>query len=197
MRRFLIITLSLGGLGLVIWLLRRSDLPESDLSASAGSRLQPPSRGADELSKPASGPVSQPEPVDGCEQLMAELVEIRARVVEERLVTEPTAERVSQPDRKLGYQSSAGRYNDALDIAGDKRRAVDGPPRGVPYFQLFFMDRQGLFEAVLEAEDLPPHDVMPSPQSAARIKEIADEAFRLHEDMLAERDAPLANDKMA
>lgn len=69
--------------------------------------------------------------------------------------------------------------------------------RGVPYFQLFFMDRQGLFEAVLEAEDLPPHDVMPSPQSAARIKEIADEAFRLHEEMAAEETTPLANDKTA
>jgi hypothetical protein len=125
------------------------------------------------------------------------------------------------PERKLGYQaSSAGRYHDALlDIAGDsgvqlmaclariradvvervERRPlfVMAEQRGVPYFQLIFMDRQGLFEAVLEAEDLPPHEVMPSPQSAARIKEIADEAFRLHEEMAAEETTPLANDKTA
>jgi hypothetical protein len=219
-RRFLIITFCLGGLGLLTWLLRRSGLPGSDPSAVAGPRPQPPSHGADdEFSEPVSEPVTQPEPVDGGEALMAELVEIRAEVVEERLGTGPASEAVSQPEQEPAPQPS-GRYDDArLDIAADsgeqlmaelaqiradvvervERRPlfVMAEQRRVPYYQLFFMTKQELFEAVLEAEGLPPDDVTPSPQSAERIKEIAAEAFRLDEQVAAEEATHLANNKTA
>jgi hypothetical protein len=219
-RRFLIITLCLGGLGLLIWLLRRSGLPESDLSAGAGPRPQPPRPEVDdESSAPGSEPVSQPEPVENGE-MMAELVDIRAEVVQERPVTEPASERVWRAEQEPGYRPSfASRDDDVpLDIAGDsseqlmaelaqiqadvveqvERRPlfVMAEHRGVPFFHLFSMTKQELFDAVLEAEGLPPHDVTPSPQSAERINEIAAEAFRLHEQQ-AEETAHLANNKTA
>ncbi len=257
-RRFVIITLCVCGLGILIWLWRRSGLPEPDLSASRGHRPQSRNEGVDELREPTPENVSQPGSVDGGERLMAELVEIRANVVGERSVTGPASENVPQPElvdggerliaelveiradavdngsltgpasesvpqpqRTLGYQpSSACRCDDALvDIAEDTNQLsmaelaqiradvvervahrplfVMGEQRSVPHFQLFFMTKQELFEAVLEAEGLPPHDVAPSPQSAARIKEIAAEAFRLHQKIAADETTHLADDKSA
>jgi len=67
--------------------------------------------------------------------------------------------------------------------------------RGVPFYELFRMTKQELFEAVLEAEGLPPHDVTPSPQSAARIREIAAEALGLHEQIAT--DAHVRSDQTA
>jgi hypothetical protein len=217
-RRFLIITLCLGALGLVAWLLRRQRLPESDLSASARSRSQPPREAVDEpVSEPASESVSGSEPVDSGEQLLAELVQIRAEAVEERLVAEPAI----APERGPEHEPlSARRYDDAvLDLAGEsgeqlmaelaqiradvvervERRPlfVMAEKRGVPFYHLFSMTKQELFEAVLEAERLPPHDVTPSPQSAARIKQIVAEAFRLDEEIAAEQTAHLAKNKTA
>jgi hypothetical protein len=243
-RRILIITLCLG---LVIWLWWRSGLSESDFSEGVWPRPQSPSQGVDdEFSEPVSEPVSQAEPVDGSEELMAELVEIRAEVVEtgqfrapasvsvsqpapvdsgkelmaelveihpevvqERPVTEPVSELVSQAQREDAPLDMAGDSGEQLmaelaqiraEVVGRVERRplfVMAEQRHVPYSQLFFMTKQELFEAVLEAEGLPPHDVMPSLQSAERIKEIAAEALHLHEEMEAEEAAHRANGKTA
>ncbi len=155
--------------------------------------------------------------LDSGEQLVARLAQIRAELVEERLVAEP----MSEPDRKLAYQPpDAGTRDDAvLDPASDdgeqlmvelaqiraelpervERRPlfVMAEQRGVPYFRLFSKSKQELFEAVLEAEGLPPHDVHPSPESAARIREIVAEALRRHEQIAAEEAARPADDKTA
>jgi hypothetical protein len=216
MRRLLIITLCLSGLGLLIWLSRRSGLPEVDLTAGAGPRPEPPSQGVDnDLRKPAS----RSEPVDGGEALVAELVEIPAEVAEIRLVPEPASESVSQPEEEMAPQPPGSYGDPRLDIAGDrgdrllaeltqiradvvervKRRPLFemAQQRGVPYFELYFMTKQELFETMVEAEGLPPHDVPPSPQSAERIKDIAAEAVRLHQQIEAEETAHLANNKTA
>jgi hypothetical protein len=149
--------------------------------------------------------------LDSGEQLMARLAQIRAELVEE-LVAEPASEPV------LAYQPpDAGTCDDAVldparddgeqlmvelaQIRADLPERVERRPlfvmaeqRGVPYFHLFSKTKQELFEAVLEAEGLPPHDVHPSPESAARIREIVAEALRRH---AAEEAARPADDKTA
>jgi hypothetical protein len=172
--------------------------------------------------EPASTPVPQPEPVDGDEQLMADLIEDRAEVVDERPVTEPAWRSVSEPEQERAPEPPSGGHGDGgvpLDLVGnggeelmaelaliraDVVERVERRPlfvmaerRGVPFFQLFSMTKQELFEAVLKAEGLPPHDVTPSPQSAARIREIAAEALGLHEELAAEGAAHLLSDQTA
>jgi hypothetical protein len=58
--------------------------------------------------------------------------------------------------------------------------------RNVPYFRLFFMTKEELLDAILEVEHVPPHDVMPSPEALERVREIAAEAYRRHEEIAAE-----------
>jgi hypothetical protein len=158
------------------------------------------------------------EPIDGGDQLNAQLFQIRTDMVQERASTQAASQPASQPDRQSGHQLSfeekngdarlgtAGRERDQLmselaQIRAEVAERVDRRPlfmlaqqRRVPYFQLFFMTKQEIFEAVLEAEDLPPHDVIPSQQSAHRVRAIAAEAFRLQEKIGAEE---LTNDQTA
>ena len=58
--------------------------------------------------------------------------------------------------------------------------------RGLPNHELFTMTSKQLLEAILAAEGLPPADVLPSPQTEQRIRDIAVEAFQRHEQFLAE-----------
>ena len=58
--------------------------------------------------------------------------------------------------------------------------------RNVPYFRLFFMTKPELLDAILEVEHVPPHDVMPSQEALDRVREIAAEAYRRHEEIAAE-----------
>ena len=41
-------------------------------------------------------------------------------------------------------------------------------------------------DAILEVEHVPPHDVMPSQEALDRVREIAAEAYRRHEEIAAE-----------
>ncbi len=61
--------------------------------------------------------------------------------------------------------------------------------RNVPYFRLFFMTKPELLDAILEVEHVPPHDVMPSQEALERVREIAAEAYRRHEQIAAEEAA--------
>ena len=155
---------------------------------------------------------------DGGDQLNAQLFQIRGHMAQERASPQVASQPAWQPDRQLGHQRSseatngdarlgtAGRERDQLmaepaQIRAEVAERVDRRPlftmaqqRRVPYFQLFFMTKQELFEAVLEAEDLPPHDVIPSQQSAHRVRAIAAEAFRLQEEIGAHH---LTNDQTA
>jgi hypothetical protein len=58
--------------------------------------------------------------------------------------------------------------------------------RNVPYFRLFFMTKSELLDAILEVEHVPPHDVMPSQEALERVREIAAEAYRRHDEIAAE-----------
>jgi hypothetical protein len=61
--------------------------------------------------------------------------------------------------------------------------------RGLPNHELFTMSSEQLLDAILEAEGLPPADVLPSPHSEDRMMAVADEAYRRHEEYLAEEAA--------
>jgi len=169
---------------------------------------------------PAFAPVSRPEPIDDGEHLVAELIEVRAEAVDERRVAESPLRPVSATVQARAPQAAPGWHGDgdvSLDavvdageelmtelarIRADVVERVERRPffvmaerRGVPFYELFRMTKQELFEAVLEAEGLPPHDVTPSPQSAARIREIAAEALGLHEQIAT--DAHVRSDQTA
>jgi hypothetical protein len=166
--------------------------------------------GQEPVARPTSAPVSQPEQVDGGEHLMAELIEVGAEAVDELRGTDSPLRHVSALEQDRADQTPSGGYRDGSKelmaelarIRADVVERVERRPffvmaerRGVPFFQLFSMTKHELFEAVLEAEGLPPHDVTPSPQSAARIREIAAEALGLHDEMAA--DAHLRSDQTA
>ena len=65
--------------------------------------------------------------------------------------------------------------------------------RGLRNHNLFMMSSEQLLDAILEAEGLPPADVLPSAHTEERVMAVAAEAHRRHEEYLAdeaaERDA--------
>jgi hypothetical protein len=61
--------------------------------------------------------------------------------------------------------------------------------RGLPNHKLFTMTPEQLLDAILEADGLPPADVLPSPQTEERVMAVAAEAHRRHEEYLAEEAA--------
>jgi hypothetical protein len=169
-RRFLIITLCLFGVGVLALLLMRQsrasapDMPEPadwEPEAAEQPRPQPEPVAArepepePEPAPPADDVVAPPAAEDG-ERLLAELAQIRAEVVE-RVERRP------------------------LFVMAEQR--------GVPYFRLFFMTKPELLEAILEAEGVPPADVRPSPVSAARVRAVVAEAYRRDQEIAAEEAA--------
>jgi hypothetical protein len=168
-RRFLIITLCLFGVGvLALLLMRQARVPAPGMPAAADPEPevaeepqpepvaeQPEPVAEPEPDHPADDVVAPPAAEDG-ERLLAELAQIRAEVVE-RVERRP------------------------LFVMAEQR--------GVPYFRLFFMTKPELLEAILEAEGVPPADVRPSPASAARVRAVVAEAYRRDQEIAAEEAA--------
>jgi hypothetical protein len=168
-RRFLIITLCLFGVGvLALLLMRQARVPAPGMPAAADPEPEVAEEPQPEPVAEQPEPVAEPEPdhaaddvvappaAEDGERLLAELAQIRAEV----------AERVER--RPLFMMAEQ---------------------RGVPYFRLFFMTKQELLEAILEAEGVPPADVRPSAASAARVREVAAEAYRRDQEIAAEEAA--------
>lgn len=212
MRRFLIIGACLIGLGWLVWLLwRKSASTEGVSQLEADAVVIPePEMGVAVEAEPGSfsavtvvDHLSSDEWV-GAERVSApespvDLDEARADVHE----VAPESNRRSEQsvtaygDREQILAELAQIRADVVERVERQPLFVMADQHGVPYFRLFLMTKQELFEAVLEAEGLPPNDVTPSLQSAERIKEIAAEVFRLHEEIEAEETAHPANDKTA
>jgi hypothetical protein len=80
-------------------------------------------------------------------------------------------------------------------VARVERRSlyVMAHERGLPNHALYMMTPEQLLEAILEAEGLPPADVLPSQQTEERVMAVADEAYRrdleYRGEQAAERDA--------
>jgi hypothetical protein len=166
MRRVLLITLCLFGLGLLVWMLRRApsgDVPDplvEEEPPEPSFEPQPPEAETAPLdARPGPVPDVRGEAAEAeADQLLEELARLRADVVE-RVERRP------------------------LFVMAEQR--------GVPYFRLFFMTKPELFQAVLDAEGIPPADVRPSAETADRVRALAAEAFRRHEEIAAEEAAEM------
>ena len=64
-----------------------------------------------------------------------------------------------------------------------------GQSRGLPNHELFSMSPDHLLDAILNAEGLPPADVLPSPENADRIRSVMAEAFQRQDEYAAEEAA--------
>ena len=163
---------------------------------------------ASEMDEPEREPYTEPEPVEEPEPVVESEPEPYAEpepVVESE--PEPVAEAepeteqlpvVDPPDEDVVAPSAQGedgngRMSEMTALRAEIVERVERRPlfvmaeeRNVPYFRLFFMTKPELLDAILEVEHVPPPDVMPSQEALERIREIAAEAYRRHEEIAAE-----------
>ena len=171
---------------------------------------------ASEMDEPEREPYTEPEPVEEPEPVVDSEPELVVEsepepyaepepVVESE--PEPVAEAepeteqlpvVDPPDEDVVAPSAQGedgngRMSEMTALRTEIVERVERRPlfvmaeeRNVPYFRLFFMTKPELLDAILEVEHVPPPDVMPSQEALERIREIASEAYRRHEEIAAE-----------
>jgi hypothetical protein len=177
MRRFLIVCLCLFTVGFALLLVLATR------ERAADDRLQQvdPEPQADD-----TGPaevederVEQPVPAD-------------VVALADRAVRTPDSD--PEPDRAGGEAELA--LERLVSVRADVVAKVERRPlfvmaheRGLPNHELFTMTSEQLLEAILEAEGLPPADVLPSPQTEERVMAVAAEAHRRQEEYLAEEAA--------
>src|SRR3954447_9285399 len=166
MRRLLLISLCLFGLGLLVWMLRRA--PAGDLPDPLVEE-EPP-----EPSFEPHPPEAETAPIDAG---TGTVPDVRG------------ADAQADPDQLL--DELARLRADVVDRVERRPLFVMAEQRGVPYFRLFFMTKTELFQAVLDAEGIPPADVRPSAETADRVRALAAEAFRRHEEIAAEEAAEM------
>jgi len=166
MKRLLIIGLCLFGLGLVVWMLRRA--PAGDLPDPLVEE-EPP-----EPSFEPQPPEAETAPLDAGSGTVPD---VRGDAAD------------ADPDELL--EELARLRADVVERVERRPLFVMAEQRGVPYFRLFFMTKPELFEAVLDAEGVPPADVRPSPETAERVRTLAAEAFRRHDEIAAEEAAEM------
>src|SRR3954447_23122885 len=166
MRRLLIIGLCLFGLGLLVWMLRRA--PTGDLPDPLVEEEPPEPSFEPQPPEAETGPLAgDPGPVP----------DVRG------------GEADADPDGLL--EDLARLRDDVVERVERRPLFVMAEQRGVPYFRLFFMTKPELFQAVLDAEGIPPADVRPSAETADRVRALAAEAFRRHEEIAAEEAAEM------
>ena len=193
MRRLLIIFLCFFGGGVLLLLLLRAargpaqeaGQPEREPEPE-GERFAEPERGAELEPEPVAEPepeaVAEAEPEPAAEAGQ-ETEEIPVVDLPDEDVVAPSA----QGDDGKGRMAEMAALRDEIVERVERRPLfVMAEERNVPYFRLFFMTKPELLDAILEVEHVPPHDVMPSQDALDRVREIADEAYRRHEEIAAE-----------
>jgi len=155
---------------------------------------------ASEMDEPEREPYIEPEPVQEPEPVVESEPEPYAEP-EPVAESEPETEQlpvVDPPDEDVVAPSAQGedgngRMSEMTALRTEIVERVERRPlfvmaeeRNVPYFRLFFMTKPELLDAILEVEHVPPPDVMPSQEALERIREIAAEAYRRHEEIAAE-----------
>lgn len=155
---------------------------------------------ASEMDEPEREPYTEPEPVEEPEPVVESEPEPYAEP-EPVAESEPETEQlpvVDPPDEDVVAPSAQGedgngRMSEMTALRTEIVERVERRPlfvmaeeRNVPYFRLFFMTKPELLDAILEVEHVPPPDVMPSQEALERIREIAAEAYRRHEEIAAE-----------
>ena len=163
---------------------------------------------ASEMDEPEREPYTEPEPVEEPEPVVDSEPELVVESEPEPYAEpEPVAESepeteqlpvVDPPDEDVVAPSAQGedgngRMSEMTALRTEIVERVERRPlfvmaeeRNVPYFRLFFMTKPELLDAILEVEHVPPPDVMPSQEALERIREIASEAYRRHEEIAAE-----------
>ena len=181
MRRLLIIFLCFFGVGVLLLLVLR---------AARGP--------APEMDEPEREPYTEPEPVAEAEPLAEPEPEAEPEPAAEAGQETEEIPVVRLPDEDVVAPSAngdggKGRMAEMTALRAEIVERVERRPlfvmaeeRNVPYFRLFFMTKPELLEAILEVEHVPPHDVIPSQEALERVREIAAEAYRRHEEIAAE-----------
>ena len=171
MRRLLIISLCLAGLGLLVWMLRRPPAGGSpdplveEAPPEPSFEPQPPEAEREDHMPADAGPGPVPD------------------------VRRGEAEPAGRPDPDELLEELARLREDVVERVERRPLFVMAEQRGVPYFRLFFMTKPELFQAVLDAEGIPPADVRPSPETAERVRALVAEALRRHAEIAAEEAA--------
>jgi hypothetical protein len=176
-RRLLIISLCLLGVGvLLLMVLRASRGPAPEADEPEREPYWEPEPAVE--AEPAPEP--EPEPAAEADQ---ETEQMPAVDVSDQDVVAPPPQR----------DDGRGRMAEAEAIRAEIVERVERRPlfvmaeeRNVPYFRLFFMTKPELLDAILELEHVPPHDVMLSQEALDRVRDIAAEAYRRHEEIAAE-----------
>jgi len=206
-RRLLIISLCLLGVGVLLLLVLRSargPAPGMDEPEREPFRRPEPVVEAEPEPEPAAEPepvveaepepepAAEPEPVVEAEpELEPEPAAEAGQETEQIPVVDPPDEHVVAPSAK--GDDGRGRIAEAAALRAEIVERVERRPlfvmaeeRNVPYFRLFFMTKPELLDAILEIEHVPPDDVMPSQEALERVREIAAEAYRRHDEIAAE-----------
>ncbi len=173
MRRFLIIVAVLLGLWVLLVLLR--------VSRSAPS----PDGGIAEQEPEPVGEQNEPPPVVAEEEAgdVTERIDAIQRLVTPDVVAAAPGSREDGED----LQGEVLRLRAEIEARVERRTLFTmAEERHVPYFRLFFMTKPELLDAVMEAERVPPPDVLPSPETVERVRAVAEEAFRRNGEIAAE-----------
>ena len=203
MRRLLIIFLCFFGGGVLLFLLLRAargpaqeaGQPEREPFAEpepvAEAEPEPVAEPEPEpVAEPEPEPVAEPEPEPVAEAEPGPAAEAGQETEEIPVVDLPDEDVVApsaQGDDGKGRMAEMATLRDEIVERVERRPLfVMAEERNVPYFRLFFMTKPELLDAILEVEHVPPHDVMPSQEALDRVREIADEAYRRHEEIAAE-----------
>jgi len=180
-RRLLLICLCLLGVGaLLVLVLRGSREPAPEWDEPEREPYPEPEPVAE------AEPVAEPEPAP--EPVAEPAAEAEAETEQMPAVDLPDEDVVAPPARDDGKRMAemAALRDEIVDRVERRPLFVMAEERNVPYFRLFFMTKPELLDAILEVEHVPPHDVMPSQEALARMREIAAEAYRRHEQIAAE-----------
>ena len=179
MRRLLIIFLCFFGVGVLLLLvLRASRLPAPQTDEPEWEPYAEPEPVAESEPEPVAEPVVEAEQEADQETEQMPVVDLP-----DDDVVAPSA----QAENGKGRMAEMAALRDEIVERVERRPLfVMAEERNVPYFRLFFMTKLELLEAILEVEHVPPHDVMPSQEALDRVREIAAEAYRKHEEIAAE-----------
>ena len=143
-----------------------------------------------EMGEPERKPHPEPEPVAEAEPEQEPAAEAEQETEQMPVVDLPdddvVAPAAQRDDGKRRMAEVAGLRDEIVERVERRPLFVMAEERNVPYFRLFFMTKPELLEAILEVEHVPPHDVIPSQEALERVREIAAEAYRRHEEIAAE-----------
>jgi hypothetical protein len=132
-------------------------------------------------------PVAEVEPEPTAAEPAAEAGQETEEIPVVDLPKEDVVAPAAQGDDGKGRMAEAAALRAEIVERVERRPLfVMAEERNVPYFRLFFMTKPELLDAILEVEHVPPHDVMPSQEALERVREVAAEAYRRHEEIAAE-----------